>query len=108
MNSFTCPECRHTWEEEVVVPSWYETLLACEKAKRPVPPLKFCEAWIDENDAWHLVAEMVAVVETYWDPPKKKSPWGMFKTYVSKELRLQSERTATPQGGGMLRKQDRY
>ena len=97
MSSHTCPKCRHTWEEEIVVPSWYEVLLACPDAKRPVPPLEYCEAWLDEHDgSWDLVDEKSAVVENYWDPKKKASPWAMLRTFILRELREPSERTGAP------------
>jgi len=109
MTRLTCPECHHQWEEEIVVPDWYETLVACAGAKRAVPPYEHCKAWLDEDEKrWRLVEEMAAVVETYWDPPKKKSPWGMLRTYVGKELRLQSERTAASQGGLLRKSEGRY
>lgn len=97
-DSYTCPKCHHSWEEEIDVPDWYTILITRPDAEVTVPPFSHCTAWLDEVDGrWHLVDEMSAVVETYWDPKKKKSPWGMLRTYIGKELRQQSERTAAPQ-----------
>lgn len=93
VTSITCPKCHHTWEEEVLVPDWYETLVACEGARRSVPPLEYCEAWLDDHEgSWGLVDEKSAVVENYWDSKKKASPWAMFRTFVLRELREREER----------------
>ena len=119
MTTRTCPSCFHTWEEEISFPDWYGTLVACKpelnkngKPKgqfRPVPPYEFCEAWMNEHDgAWKFADEKSAVVEAYWDPKKKSSPWAMFRMYVTKELRLQSERTAAPQSGLLRKSEGRY
>ena len=109
MTRHTCPKCHHSWEEEILVPDWYETLVACQGAKRAVPPYEHCEAWMNEHDgAWKFADEKSAVVEAYWDPKKKSSPWAMFRMYVTKELRLQSERTAAPQSGLLRKSEGRY
>ena len=105
----TCPSCGHQWEEEIEVPDWYDILITRKDAEVTVPPYSHCVAWLDKNEgAWELIDEMVAVVESYWDTKKKKSPWGMARVYISKELRLQSQRLTTPQGGGMIRKEGMY
>lgn len=93
MNTYTCPKCSHHWEEQVVVPDWYEMLVACEGAKRAVPPYEYCEAWMNEHDgSWELADEKAAVVENYWDPKKKASPWAMLRTFILRELRERQER----------------
>jgi len=89
----TCPSCGHQWEEEVVVPRWYDVLVACPKPEREVPPYEHCEAWMnDHQGSWELAEEKAGVVENYWNPKKRASPWAMFYTYILGELRLQSER----------------
>lgn len=89
----TCPSCGHQWEEEVDVPEWYDILITRPDAVVTVPPYSHCVAWLDENQKrWHLVGEMSAVVENYWDPKKKKSPWAMLRGYIDREIRESAEK----------------
>lgn len=109
MSSHTCPKCQHCWEEEIELPEWYDILITRPNAEVTVPPYSHCVKWLDTHEgAWDLVEEKAAVVETYWDPRKKKSPWGMLRTYIGKELRLLSERTEAREPNGMLKGGGRY
>ncbi len=106
---YTCPKCQHSWEEEIELPDWYTILITRLDAEVTVPPYSHCTKWLDEHEgAWDLVEEMSAVVEGYWDSKKKRSPWAMLRVYILKQLREQSQRTAAPKSGGMLKKDGRY
>ena len=88
---------------------WYNTLTELEGISVAVPEFGECERWLADHDVDdNLLEEKMTVVVDYWDPKKYKSPWGMLQRYILKELRLQSERTASPQSGGMLRGGARY
>ena len=112
MSKFVCNDCGSLDIQRTEPESdfeWYAQLVGCEGARVPVPSYLDCEAWFLDHDVDdNLVDEKITVVVDYWDPKKYKSPWGMLQRYILKELRLQSERTAAPKSGGMLRKDGRY